>query len=83
MNKQIRKFSPIDGVFYLIETPSGELIGKAFNLRNARLISAAADLLRELKQAVARVEIENNTGNGILSAWKRDAKLAIVKAEMG
>lgn len=48
---------------------------------NARLIALAPDLLDLLKSAVARVQIANEEGQSILSAWLPDAIAAIAKAE--
>jgi hypothetical protein len=51
------------------------------NLANARLISTAPDLLDLLEAAVARVQIANDEGNPILSAWLPDARAALRKAK--
>ena len=51
------------------------------NLANANLISAAPDLLSALEAAVARVQIANEEGDPILSAWLPDALSAIAKAK--
>lgn len=48
---------------------------------NALLIAAAPDLLAALRFAVARVQIANDEGDPILSAWLPDARAAIAKAE--
>jgi hypothetical protein len=48
---------------------------------NARLIAAAPDLLSALEAAVARVQIANEEGDPILSAWLPDALSAIAKAK--
>ena len=48
---------------------------------NAHLISAAPDLLSALEAAVARVQIANEEGDPILSAWLPDALSAIAKAK--
>jgi len=50
------------------------------NLANARLIAAAPDLLDLLILAAQRVEVANEEGNPILSAWLTDANAAIAKA---
>lgn len=44
------------------------------------IIAAAPELLDLLRAAAKRVEIANNEGNPILSAWLVDAKAAIEKA---
>ena len=48
---------------------------------NAHLISAAPDLLDLLEAAVARVQIANDEGNPILSAWLPDALATLRKAK--
>jgi hypothetical protein len=50
-------------------------------LRSAPLYASAFDLLEILKSAVARIEIANEEGDRILSAWLPDARAAIAKAE--
>ena len=50
---------------------------------NANLIAAAPDLLEALEAAVARVQIANEEGDNILSAWLPDAISAIAKAKGG
>jgi hypothetical protein len=50
-------------------------------IANAHLISAAPDLLDLLKSAIARIQIANEEGESILSAWLPDAIAAIAKAE--
>jgi hypothetical protein len=47
---------------------------------NAHLISAAPDLLDLLEAAVARVQIANEEGNPILSAWLPDSLSTLRKA---
>jgi hypothetical protein len=51
------------------------------NIANAHLISAAPELLDLLEAAVARVQIANEEGNPILSAWLPDALSALCKAK--
>jgi hypothetical protein len=51
------------------------------NLANAHLISAAPDLLDLLEAAVARVQLANEEGNPILSAWLPDALSTLRKAK--
>jgi hypothetical protein len=48
---------------------------------NAHLISTAPDLLDLLEAAVARVQIANDEGNPILSAWLPDALSTLRKAK--
>jgi len=48
---------------------------------NAHLIAAAPELLDLLEAAVARVQIANEEGNPILSAWLPDALSALRKAK--
>jgi hypothetical protein len=48
---------------------------------NAHLIASAPDLLDLLEAAVARVQIANEEGNSILSAWLPDALSALAKAK--
>lgn len=53
---------------------------EAYHVFLDRKQSAAPELLDLLRAAIARVEIANNEGNPILSAWLVDAKAAIEKA---
>jgi hypothetical protein len=48
---------------------------------NARLIAAAPDLLDLLEAAAARVQIANDEGESILSAWLPDALSTLRKAK--
>jgi len=48
---------------------------------NARLIASAPDLLDLLESAVARIQIANEEGNPILSAWLPDALSTLRKAK--
>jgi len=48
---------------------------------NARLISAAPELLDLIEAAVVRIQMANDEGDPILSAWLTDAKSAIAKAK--
>ncbi len=50
-------------------------------IANARLIASAPDLLDLLESAVARVQIANEEGNPILSAWLPDALSTLRKAK--
>lgn len=50
-------------------------------IANARLIASAPDLLDLLESAVARVQIANEEGNPILSAWLNDALSTLRKAK--
>jgi hypothetical protein len=51
------------------------------NNDTAHLISAAPELLDLLEAAVARVQIANDEGNPILSAWLPDALSTLRKAK--
>lgn len=44
-------------------------------------LESAEEMLELLKAAVARVEVANQEGDPILSAWVPGAKAAIAKAE--
>jgi hypothetical protein len=48
---------------------------------NARLISSAPDLIDLLEAAIARVQLANEEGNPILSAWLPDALSTLRKAK--
>jgi len=48
---------------------------------DANLIAAAPDLLDLLEAAVARVQLANEEGNPILSAWLPDALSTLRKAK--
>jgi len=50
-------------------------------IANAHLIASAPDLLDLLESAVARVQIANEEGNPILSAWLPDALSTLRKAK--
>lgn len=52
-----------------------------FDPSAARLIAAAPDLLDLLEAAVARVQIANEEGQSILSAWLPDALSTLRKAK--
>ena len=66
---------------FVIITNLGNHYAKTFDPSAARLIASAPDLLDALKAAVARVQIANEEGETILSAWLPDALAAIAKAE--
>ena len=53
----------------------------AQNLANAHLIASAPDLLDLLEAAVARVQLANEDGNPILSAWLPAALSTLRKAK--
>ena len=63
--------------------PMVQLLTDDFNAvsANARLIAAAPELKDLLAAAIARIELANQEGNPILSAWLPDAKAAIAKVE--
>jgi hypothetical protein len=48
---------------------------------NARLIASAPDLVDLLEAAIARVQLANEEGNPILSAWLPDALSTLRKAK--
>lgn len=47
---QIQRFNPVDGEFFIVCNKAGKMIGKAFDLENARLIAAAPELLEALEE---------------------------------
>jgi hypothetical protein len=51
------------------------------NLDNARLIASAPDLIDLLEAAIARIQLANEEGNPILSAWLPDALSTLRKAK--
>ena len=51
------------------------------NAADVALIAAAPDLLAALEQAVARLQIANEEGSPILSAWLPEARAAIARAK--
>jgi hypothetical protein len=51
------------------------------NLANANLIASAPDLVDLLEAAIARVQLANEEGNPILSAWLPDALSTLRKAK--
>jgi hypothetical protein len=55
--------------------------GDTESIANAHLIAAAPDLLDLLEAAVARVQLANEEGNPILSAWLPDALSTLRKAK--
>jgi len=65
----------------VIITSQGNHYAKTFDPSAARLIAAAPDLLDLLESAVARVQIANEEGNPILSAWLADAISTLRKAK--
>jgi ABC-type bacteriocin/lantibiotic exporter with double-glycine peptidase domain len=66
---------------FVIVTSQGNHYAKTFDPSAARLISSAPDLLDLLESAVARVQIANEDGNPILSAWLPDALSTLRKAK--
>jgi hypothetical protein len=56
-------------------------IGSAEPCARCVLERAAPDLLDCLRLAVARIELANQEGDPIMSAWLIDARAAIAKAE--
>ena len=59
-----------------------DAIVAAVNAHN-EMLSCLESATLCLKQAIARVEMENAEGNPILSAWLADARSAIAEAEGG
>jgi hypothetical protein len=66
---------------FVIVTSQGNHYAKTFDPSAARLIASAPDLLDLLESAVARVQIANEEGNPILSAWLPDALATLRKAK--
>lgn len=68
---QIKKFSPIDGTFYLVNTKEGRLLAKCFNKEDADLIAAAPELLAAMEDIVKRWE-----SGDLAAAVRRGAAMA-------
>ena len=66
---------------FVVITNLGNHYAKTFDPSAARLIAAAPDLLDLLEAAVARVQIANEEGQSILSAWLPDALSTLRKAK--
>jgi hypothetical protein len=66
---------------FVIVTNQGNHYAKTFAPSAARLIAFAPDLLDLLEAAVARVQIANEEGDPILSAWLPDALSTLAKAK--
>lgn len=49
---QIRRFNPVDGEFFIVCDKDGGMIGKAYDLKSARLIAAAPELLEALEYSL-------------------------------
>jgi len=58
-----------------------ETVAENVEKQDAELIAVAPELLDLLEAAVARIELANDEGDPILSAWLTDAKSAIAKAK--
>ena len=58
-----------------------ETVAENIEEKTAHLFASAPDLLSALEAAVARVQIANEEGDPILSAWLPDALSAIAKAK--
>lgn len=72
----------IDDKFIVI-TNHGTHYATTHDPAAARLIAATPDLLEILQAAIARIQIANQEGDCILSAWLPDAISAIAKAKGG
>lgn len=57
-----------------------EPLAQVYSLKNARQFAAAPLLLAALEFAAARIELANEEGDAILSAWLPDARTAIAQA---
>jgi hypothetical protein len=66
---------------FVIVTNHKTHYAKTFDPSAAHLIAAAPDLLDLLEAAVARVQIANEEGSPILSAWLPDALSTLRKAK--
>ena len=66
---------------FVVITNQGNHYAKTFDPSAARLIAAAPDLLDLFEAAVARVQIANEEGESILSAWLPDALSTLRKAK--
>ena len=66
---------------FVVITNQGNHYATTFDPSAARLIAAAPDLLDLLEAAVARVQIANEEGESILSAWLPDALSTLRKAK--
>lgn len=56
---QIKRYSPVDGEFFLVSKPDGSLFAKTYNLKDATLAAASFDMLHALK----------NLGNSMAEGW--------------
>ncbi|HEY1171085.1 MAG TPA: hypothetical protein VGH19_06900 [Verrucomicrobiae bacterium] len=50
---------------------------------DASMMAAAPLMYQRLKEAILRVELANQEGDQILSAWLKDARIALAEAEGG
>ena len=66
---------------FVIVTNLGNHYAKTFDPSAAHLIAASPDLLDLLESAVARVQLANEDGNPILSAWLPEALSTLRKAK--
>jgi hypothetical protein len=65
---------------FIISEITGEPVAQVYRQSDAPLLAAAPLLLASVTFAVARIELANNEGNSILSAWLPDARVAIADA---
>lgn len=72
----LREFDAVDGYFVLISDANGNLFAKAFDLRKARLIAAAPEMLEALVSCIEHME--HSTSHGL--AAYQSARAAIAKA---
>ena len=66
---------------FVIVTNLGNHYAKTFDPSATHLIAASPDLLDLLESAVARVQLANEDGNPILSAWLPEALSTLRKAK--
>jgi hypothetical protein len=66
---------------FVIVTNHETHYAKTFDPSAARLIASAPDLIDLLEGAIARVQLANEEGNPILSAWLPDALSTLRKAK--
>jgi hypothetical protein len=84
ITKQIEKYNPVDGTFFLVNNKPEEMLAKTWDIKNAYLIAAAPDLLEACK-AVVKYHRENDSGEGELFGmdFVTTCIAAIRKAERG
>lgn len=65
---------------FIISEITDEPVAQVYRQSDAPLLAAAPLLLASVTFAVARIELANNEGNPILSAWLPEARAAIANA---